>query len=342
MNKKTTITDIASRLGIAPSTVSRAMSGRKGVSDKLRAKIASTAQELNYIPNIAAKSLKTNKTKTVGLVIPDMDNPFFLDVIKGVERVLFPRGYKFIVCSTDENSGKEQIYIEWLLENRVEGVIACPVQERDGNNNLKAYKKIVARGIPVVLYDRLIHGLDELDSVVINNQTAIMEALSNFKAAGHLKVGICLSKKGLYTMEERLNGFKKGVEAFGMETRTEWILEDLYPLEKGEIVLENFFKLHELPDGIITANHPVTAILLKAAKRMRKMIPNDFSLITFDDLLENEFMNPPLTAVKQPVREIGKMAATLLLGRIDGEDSGPVNVTLNCTILKRKSVKELW
>lgn len=339
MKKRSTIKDIAEKLNIAPSTVSRAISGKKGVSDELRKVILETAEELNYIPNISAKSLKTNKTMTIGLIIPDINNPFFLDVIKGVEKVLFPRGYKFIVCSTDENLEKERKYLDWLLENGVEGIIASPVQEGAEKNNVKLYKSILKRGIPVVFYDRLIRNLTEIDSVTVNNETAVMEALLSLKKNGHKKVGICLSKRGLYTMEERLKGFKKGVEALELETKSEWILKDLYPLEKAEKVLWEFISNGDFPDGIITSNHPLTAILLKNARRLGRKIPNDFSLIAFDDLLENELMSPALTTIKQPVMEIGKMAATLLLGRIDGEKTRSAKVVLNCQLVYRESLK---
>lgn len=340
MKRRSTIKDIAEKLNIAPSTVSRAISGKKGVSEKLKKIILETAEDLKYIPNISAKSLKTNRTNTIGLIIPDIDNPFFLDVIKGVEKVLFPRGYKFIVCSTDENLEKERTYLDWLLENGVEGIIASPVQEGEGRSNMKSYKSILKRRIPLVFYDRLIRNLTEIDSVTVNNETAVMEALFNLKNAGHKKVGICLSKKGLYTMEERLKGFKKGVEALELETRPEWLLNDMHPLEKAEEKLEKFIATGDFPDGIITANHPITAILLKNTRRFGRKIPDDFSLIAFDDLLENELMSPAITTIKQPVMEIGKMAATLLLGRIDDESTPPVKVVLNCQLVHRESLRK--
>ncbi|AKI97043.1 LacI family DNA-binding transcriptional regulator [Kosmotoga pacifica] len=341
MGKKVTISDIARRLDISPSTVSRALSGKPGVSDELRKKILSLAEKMDYIPNVAAKSLKTQKTKTIGLIISDIRNPFFLDVMHGVESVLFPRGYKFIVCSINENLEREAVYLNWLMEHGVEGILASPLTTVSGKHNGRLYKKIARLGIPVVFYDRLIQSVENFDSVVLDNETAIADGAFYLTRKGHKKIGICLARRGLYTIEERYKGFKKAVELLRIETKPEWIIEGKHPLDNSFEKLRKLFNSEERPTAIISTNHPMTRTILKAARACGLKIPEDISVLGFDDLIENELMSPPITTIRQPVMEIGRIATTLLLGRIDGEKGKPSSIKLKAELIERESVKTL-
>jgi len=237
--KKPTIKDIAKTLNISPSTVSRALSARPGVSDELRRKVIETAEELGYMKNLSAQTLKNSKSKIIGIVAFDIRNPFFLDFLKGVEDVLFPREYKILLSNADENIDKERTYLNWLISQGVEGILSSPISEKNGRSNLKLYRDFYKMGVPIVFYDRMFHNQEQFDYVVVDNQDAIIQALMHLKENGHENIGIFLSKKGIFTIEERLKGFFKGCKLLNIPVKREWICEDIYPHEKTFEVLKN-------------------------------------------------------------------------------------------------------
>lgn len=338
--KKPTIKDIAKSLNISPSTVSRALSGKSGVSEELRQRIFQKSKEIGYMKNLSAGSLKNSKSKIIGVIAFDIRNPFFLEFLKGVEDVLFPREYKILLSNVDENVEKEKTYLNWMVGHGVEGILSSPVTEKNGKNNLKIYKDFYKMGIPIVFYDRKFYNQEQFDYVVTDNRDAIIQALEFLKENGHENIGILLSKKGVYTIEERLKGFLKGCELLNIKTKEEWICEDIYPHEKTIEVIKKLYYNNNLPSAIIATNNNITKYLVYAAKKLEIKIPDDLSLIGFDDMPENELIDPPLTTIKQPVREIGKISATALLSRIQERNSLPMKVILKVHLIERGSVKK--
>ncbi len=341
MGKKVTIQDIARAVGVSPSTVSRALSNAPGVSEELRAKIRKVAKSMGYIPNMAARTLKKTRSNTVGLIIPDVTNPFFIEFIEGVDSVFFPKEYKFIVGNTDEDVERERIYLEWFISHGVDGIIAAPTAEKSDNNS-RLYKRIVQMGIPLVMFDRIFENLrNSVDSVCIDNATAIYDTLIYLKNMGHEKIGLLLGKMGIYTMRIRLKSFLEGVRNLKLHTKNSWILKDLFPEKDALEKLASFLKMKDRPSAVISANQSLTRTFLKAAKNEGIDIPNDISIVSFDDALENEFYSPPITSTRQPAKEMGKISATLLLGRIEGDKFRPYKVILRTELVVRNSVKRL-
>ncbi len=337
--KKPTIKDIAKTLNISPSTVSRALSARPGVSDELRRKVIETAEELGYMKNLSAQTLKNSKSKIIGIVAFDIRNPFFLDFLKGVEDVLFPREYKILLSNADENIDKERTYLNWLISQGVEGILSSPISEKNGRSNLKLYRDFYKMGVPIVFYDRMFHNQEQFDYVVVDNQDAIIQALMHLKENGHENIGIFLSKKGIFTIEERLKGFFKGCKLLNIPVKREWICEDIYPHEKTFEVLKNLKDTNNLPTAIIATNNNITKYIVYYARKLDIKIPDEVSLIGFDDTPENELIDPPLTTVKQPILEIGKISSTALLSRIEDRYTLPMRVTLKAELIERESVK---
>ncbi|MBO8140402.1 MAG: LacI family DNA-binding transcriptional regulator [Thermosipho sp. (in: Bacteria)] len=333
---------MAKALNIDPSTVSRALNDKPGVRPELRRKIKEKAEELGYIVSFQARSLKTKKTMTIGIILSDIKNPFFLDFLDGVEKTLFPRKYKILLATSNENIQKEKTYLTWFMEHGVQGIIIAPTCTKSGKNNLSFFRQIKKNGIPIVFYDRKLEsGSLEFDSVTINNYEAIVSAVKYLVVEmGHKKLGLCLTEPLVYTLRERFRGFIDGCKMFNAKYDKKWIIT----LTKDE--KENMKKLKVLfkesgPTAVITTNHLITQYILKATREFNKKIPKDISLIAFDDNIENQIYDPPLTTIKQPVLSLGKNAATIIIGRLDGEDYPPQNIVLNSELVIRNSVKKL-
>jgi len=336
-----TIKDIAKVLNISPSTVSRALSGKPGASEELRKKVLKTAEEMGYMKNLSAQSLKNSKSKIIGIIAFDIRNPFFLDFLKGVEDVLFPREYKILLSTVDENVDKERTYLNWMVSQGVDGILSSPITEKNGKSNLKLYQNFYKMGVPIVFYDRMFYNQEQFDYVIADNQDAIIQALIHLKENGHENVSIFLSKKGVFTIEERLKGFLKGCELLNIKTRKEWICEDIYPHEKAFDILKNLKEKSHLPTAIIATNNNITKNIVSSSRKLNIKIPDELSLIGFDDTPENELIAPPLTTIKQPILEIGKIAATALLSRIEDRFAKPMRVVLKTELITRGSVRNL-
>ncbi len=341
VRKKVTIRDIAERVGVSPSTVSRALSNAPGVGEELRVRIKNVAKDMGYIPNMVAKTLRKSTSKTVGLIIPDITNPFFIEFIEGVDSVFFSKEYKFIVGNTDENVDRERTYIEWLLSHGVDGIRAAPTASREGDNS-KLFKNLIKMGMPLMMFDRMFENMkDKVDSVCIDNELAIYESLSHLKSMGHKSVGIILGKMEIYTMRIRLEAFLKGVEKLDLTTKDSWILKNLFPEKEAVEKIAEFLSSDDRPTSVVISNQSLIRSFLKASRDIGVRIPRDVSVVGFDDAVENEFYDPPLTTVRQPAKEMGKIAATILLGRIEGDKSRPYRVVLRTELVIRDSVRPL-
>lgn len=335
---KPTLTEIAKELGIAISTVSRALHGKEGVSEELREKVLNKALKMGYIDEIP--KVVQQSQNIIGVIIPNIQNPFFLTFLKGIETVLFRMNHTFIVCNTDEDIVKERVYLKWLLESKVKGVIAAPAFSLSDETNISLYKKI-NQHIPVVLYDREFYESNNFDSVIVDNQVAIVDGVRHLKDKGHKRIGILLSKRGNYCIEERYKGFKKALRYFNLKTEKKWILENLYPSTTAEKNLNNFFDLEDKPTAVIATNHDISYSFLRMAKKHNIRIPDDLSLLGFSEVLENEIVSPPLTVIKQPILEIGNIAATAMLTRVENKNKEASKIVLKATIVERESVKNI-
>ncbi len=323
---------------MSPSTVSRALNDHPRISVETKRRVKEAAKELGYFAFGSARTLKTKRSMTVGVIVSDIRNPFFLDFLDGVERTLFPRRYKMLLATSNEDVEKEATYIKWLLEHDVDGIIVSPTCDKDGKTNINLLRKIKKTGIPVVLYDRVFEGFEnEFDSVTIDNAGAILSAMKYLYTLGHKRIGIILASSNLYTIKKRYQGYLEACELFRLDCRNEDTLVLKSPLsEEMDAEIEDFIRKASFT-ALITTNHTITKKVYKSVKKLGMKIPNDLSVIGFDDVEENLFFDPPVTVIRQPVFQIGKTTAMLLLGRLDGEDLKPHRVVLNAELVKRKS-----
>jgi LacI family transcriptional regulator len=329
---------IAKMLDVSPSTVSRALSGKPGVSINLRNKIKKVAKNKGYIKNLSAQILKNKKSNTIGVIVFDIKNPFYLNFLNGIESVLFHRNYKIILGNINEDVTREKVYLNWFVEHNVDGILTSPTVFDNDKTNLSLYRDIYKLGLPIVFYDRIFENEPQYDYVVVDNKDAIITVIHYLKELGHDNIGIFLSKKGIYTIEERLKGFIEGCKNFNINIKKEWICEDIYPPEKAFEKLNELLITNNLPTAIITTNNNITKKIYLYAKELNIKIPEQLSVIGFDDFPENEIFTPPVTSIRQPIFDIGRIATSILLGKIDGTANSLSKIILKSELIIRGSV----
>ena len=199
-----TLKDVAAYVGVHPSTVSRVLRGKENlkISAKTHEKIIKAVKELNYIPDFTARALRMKKSFTIGLVVPDILNPYFARIARRIEQLGFEKRYTVIVCNTDEDQEKEILYLNQLISRGVDGIILAPVQDSDDH-----IKDLVIKKIPFVLIDRIFDGID-VDSVITNNAESVVKAMAHLVKLGHTKIAFLRGQKNIYTIKNRLIGYK--------------------------------------------------------------------------------------------------------------------------------------
>ncbi len=297
------------------------------------------AKELGYMVFHNARVLRTQKTFTIGIIVPDIRNPFFLDFLHGVERILFPRKYKILLSMSDENVEKEKQYLRWMVEHGTDGILLSPAFDENGSGNLNFLRKFKVMGMPVVLYDRLYEeSPKEFDSITIDNFDAVLSIVKHLKDRGHRRVGMILAGRRIYTMKKRLEGYLEGCRSYELECREILDINNIFDQKEHEKICDY---LKGNMTAVIATSHFVTNEVYKCAKRRGIEIPEDLSVVGFDDMDENELFDPPVTVIRQPVSLMGKAAATLILDRIDGDDSPTQSVVFKAELVERKSVKHI-
>ncbi len=332
---KTSIKDIAKSLGISTATVSKALNNKSGVSHEMRIKVLEKAKELGYVVNNLARGMKISKTFTVGVLISDIKNPYFSEVISSMERVLYAKKYNLIICNVGENPSKEREYLELLVSKKVDGIIAAPSAE---GQNLSIYRKLIRHGMKITLFDRLVDAI-QTDSVVVDNSSATYEAVKYLNKYGHSKIGAIYGIKGSYTGHERLKGFLEAVKDFNVKYHENWVKSGEFKEEKSYKRAIEILNSKDRPTAIIAMNNFMTLGVMRAVKDLNIKVPDEVSIIGFDDAEWMKVCSPAVTTVVQPTDVIGMTAATLLLDAIESDiPSSPHHVVLKTSLLERESV----
>jgi len=330
---RVTIKQIASKLGVNPSTVSRALSGKSGVSDQLREKIVREALKMGYFPDMTAMGLRKGHTKVIGVLIPDISNPFFAQAVRGMEKIFYPMGYQLILCSTEENSEREAANLRMLVSQRVEGLLSAPV---DSGGNAVIYKKIHAEGIPIVFFDRLIPDL-KLSSVITDNEQGIRDLMEYLHRKGHRKLGIINLRGRSFTGKVRLRSAIETAEKLGIDIKQEWIKDGNSTQSEAYEATVQMLSLKSKPTAIIVNNNLMMLGTMKALRDLKINVPKDVSLVGFDDSYWNQIFDPPISCVAQDPEQMGLIAATMLLDAIF-HHANPVQTVLKAHFIERESV----
>ena len=317
--------DIADALNISKSTVSRALRNKPGVNPRLREEIFKMAQDLNY-PFRLPKDQEFNR---VGIIIPDFSNPFFATVWYGIQSVCRTHGYLAYAVSTDEDWELERDYVDSFIRDEVEGLIVAPT-----NNAEKIYRNL--NSVPIVFFDRHPDSLD-VQSVLIDNKDIMFQILRYLVEAGHRSICFVAGDERLYTGRQRTAGFLEGLGILGLG-------RDKCPMMSGNFKEPEAYEatrsaFHSYrPTAVIASSNKTTLGGLRALRDLGLTIPDDVSVVGFDDQEWMEFYRPPITTVAQPAFTMGTLAASLLVQQIQG-NSSPESVMLKAEIKHRRSVR---
>lgn len=335
---KITLKVIAEKLGVSISTVSRALANKPGVSKELRNKIIATAKKLGYYPDATAMGLRRGKTMIIGVLLPELSGDFFSQIVTGMEKVLFHLGYRLMLCPTDDDPEKEASQIKVLLSQKVEGILSAPADMKA--NRTLYFHVINDMKIPVVFFDRLVEGVDA-DYVLTDNEDGIRQLVDYLISKGHRKIGMIHPLRGTFTGEARLRAFLEYKNK--IEIKEEWIKDGKSSEIGGYETFKDLIKKKDRPTALIVANNLMTLGVLKAVKDLSIKIPDDISLVSFDDSYWNEIFDPPITCVAQDPHQIGLITATILLDKMKNksEKEKKTNVVLKVKFIERSSVKKV-
>ncbi|WP_028778028.1 LacI family DNA-binding transcriptional regulator [Shimazuella kribbensis] len=332
-----TIKDIAKMAGVSITSVSRVLNNKtEGISESTRQRVLKIIEQHNYRPNAIARSMITKNTKTIGLIIPDIRNPFFSDLARGIEDVASESKYSILLCNTDSTLGKIIDYLWLLKEKNVDGMIfACS----DPTLNREVHTFVKQNNIPVVIVDR---GLEDqmYSGVFIDNEKAAYMATKHLLELSHTRIGCISGPSFIKNSNERLEGYFKAHQEFGVPTDKSLIRVGEYVMEGGYQAAKELLEQTDVT-ALFAFNDLMAFGVYQAAEELGLKIPDDISVVGFDNLKYNLLLHPKLTTMEQPIYEIGEVATKLLLEQIEEGKSDQIkSVFLDTKLIVRESTKK--
>ncbi|MBM3300897.1 MAG: LacI family DNA-binding transcriptional regulator [Deltaproteobacteria bacterium] len=337
--QRVTQQDIADYVGVSRATVSAVVNRTRYVSPELREKILAAIEELGYVPDIVARSMKTNRTMTIGLVLPNILSPIWATIARGVEDVARKAGFSTIFYDTDEQIERMKDGLRKLHEQRVDGVILAPC----GNCADVVSQHMSRIGTPLVLVDRYLEDF-ELDTVFSDSETGTYEAIGHLLETGRRRVAIITLSLGISTGRDRLRGYERALKDHDMPIDAKLIVVGGRGEEEGYHGTRQLLMLPEeqQPDALFVSSHLMSIGALKAIREKDLQIPEDIAVIGFDDLPWMPLMASPLTVVSQPAYEMGAQAAEILMARLtEQEEKATQRIVLATRLVHRQSCCQL-
>jgi LacI family transcriptional regulator len=332
--KQATIKDVAERAGVSKTTVSHVINTSRFVEDATRQKVLNAIHELQYRPSAAARSLTTRRTGTIGIVISDSSNPFFGELLLSIEAVLRPRNYALIICNTNETLEYEAHYLDLLLNQRVDGIIAAATSQP-----WVELSKAEIQLTPVVFVDRAFENFNGY-YVSVDNFAGGYAGTRHLIECGYTRIGILAGLERLSTMRERLDGYCQALQDAGLPLTPEWIIRSQLSVDSGRTAMRTLLSLPQRPEAVFINNNLLTlgALLEMNAQNVRS--PHDLGIVAFDEHPWAAVSCPPITVVRQPTHQIGQVAAEMILSLIDGRPVPEKRVVLPCELVVRQSCRE--
>ncbi|MCP4397966.1 MAG: LacI family transcriptional regulator [bacterium] len=326
-----TIVDVAKLAGVSKTTVSRVLNATGPVNEKTRRKIESAMEQLDFTPNYFAQGMKTSKTRSLGIIVPDFSNPFYPEMFKGIEAVTRKRGYMNFVCVMDEEAATELAHIQELLRRKVDGII------------MNTYKRVqkdidflvnISQTVPVVFMDPVVHD-EPLSFVVSDGQAGTMEAARYLLKLGKRRIGYIKGSKRHWVTRERFSGYKMALKEAGAEFDRDLVYEGDFHLESGLEGAKALMEKKRPPDAIMTATDLMAVGALKYLNYAGVLVPEEVNVVGFDNIPLADLVEPGLTTVAQPIRTLGERAANILIEQIEEPQHDVQKVVLKCSLIVR-------
>jgi LacI family transcriptional regulator len=298
-------------------TVSRVVNNHPGVSAETRAKIEAAIAELDYAPSKIASGLISSRTQLIGMIVPDVSNPFFGPVVHGAEVEARRAGYRLLLCNSESDLRLERDYVEDLVQHRVEGLIIAPVSDRSAEH----LRRLVTNGFPIVLLDRYIDGLP-VDSVRLDNAAAADLLARHLIEKGHRRIAFVTDASNVSTARDRLAGLRKALSGAKVAFDDELVFRTTTDQLGGYRATQQILALSERPTAIFAVNNMIALGAMQALRQAGLSVPDDIALVCFDDIPHLAVISPFLTVIDQPAEQMAEAAAHLLLERISGSASG--------------------
>ncbi|MGW5863382.1 LacI family DNA-binding transcriptional regulator [Streptomyces sp. NPDC055239] len=326
------IKDVAAEAGVSVATVSRVLNSHPSVSPAARARVIAATESLGYRPNAVARSLRTAQTRTLGLVISDVLNPYFTALARSVEEAARELGYSVIIGNADERPELQDHHVRTLLDRRIDGLLVSPT---DGGSPLML--DTARSSTPMVFVDRWIPGVD-VPVVRADGREAVRDLVAHLHAIGHRRLAIIAGPAATTTGSERVAAFREALGAYGLPLPDAYIGQGDFQADSGRRATERFLALPEPPHAVFAADNLMALGALDAIRAHGLRVPHDIALAAFDDIPWFVHTDPPITAIAQPTGDLGRAAVQALVDRIEGRS--PRSVTLPARLVVRRSCGE--
>ena len=334
--QKVSITDIARKTGLSTTTVSRVITGKGKqyrISKISQQKILDAAKEMHYVPNLYAANLRTGKSNTIALIVPSLSNPFFAAIASGVNAEVRKYGYITIISDSDENPENEMRELEQLNARNIEGLIIAPCGDK-----WRHIKEVYDQQLPVICIDRYFEDLD-IPYVSTDNYDGAFHATRYLIQNGHTSIACIQGVRESTPNRLRIKGFIEALEGSGVKNYC--IVGDNFTIQNGYLETKLLMQQKARPTAILTLSNTIAMGCMKALKEEKVRIPEDLSLITFDEHPYLDYLSTPLSCVSQPVNDIIQLAVKFLFSRLEGKDTNVTKVLLKPKIIIKDSVKAI-
>ena len=329
--RRITMADVAERAGVSKATVSHVINETRFVEEATKSRVREAIDALGYRPNVAARSLTTQRTRIIGLIISDVTNTFFGELTRGIDDALFANGYSLMLCNTNEVLEREEYYIDVLLRQGVDGIIAAAASQ-----DWDALNEAAKLNIPIVMLDRTFENADS-PYVGVNNSQGAYLGTRHLIERGYREIGILSGFQRLSTMRERLAGFEQAMAEANLPLRASWCIDSPLTIEDGKRAMQQLMGQAERPGAVFISNNLLSLGALMGLREMELVCPDDVALVGFDDHPWAQVSDPPLTVVRQPTYAIGETAAQKVLKALDDGDVDIGSALFDCQLVMRQS-----
>ena len=314
MDKEVTIYDIAERLGISPTTVSRALNNHKVVNEQTKQRIFKEAKEMGYRSNIFASNLRSKRTNTIGVIVPRLNSPFQSSAIAGMEKIANESGFNLVISQSLESLEKEVANVQMMFNSRVDGLLVSLV---DDPNNIQHFRPFIDKGIPLLFYDRVPHQAG-CTGVIIDNVQAAYEATAHLIEQGCQNIVHVLGNPKINVYANRLKGYRYALLDHDLPYHSENVIYSDLSEESGEFIVQKLVNMKNRPDGLFVSNDSCAASCINFMKQAGIKVPSDIAVVGFNNDMISRLMEPKLSTINYPGFEMGEIAMKSIVHHLNG------------------------